>query len=114
MPRPVVVTLTPCVYLDTWDGLSNCSFESDGTAFGSALSRVRMNFKDGDGVIGKQCDSENDTITITDQDAWEFDVIAFQMILTPGVWQWSIETTDSEGDVKTRVTGTIQILSDPT
>jgi len=114
MPAPAIINLSPCVYLDTWDGLTGCSFTSDGTAFASPLSRVRMYFMDANGSVGKQCDSEDETITITDAAAWEFDVAPFLMQLAAGEWQWSIETTDSSGDVKTRVTGTIRILSDAT
>jgi hypothetical protein len=36
------------------------------------------------------------------------------MTLAIGNWYWSIETTDSESVIKTRVFGTIEILNDAT
>jgi hypothetical protein len=36
------------------------------------------------------------------------------MTLAPGNWYWSIETTDSESVIKTRVFGTLEITNDAT
>jgi len=36
------------------------------------------------------------------------------MNLAIGQWYWSIETTDSQGIIKTRVFGTIEITRDAT
>ena len=109
------ITLKPVVYKDTWDGLSEVSFTSDGTAFASELALVRMFFKDADGTVGLALTSANSTITITDAAAWEFSVNAVSpMLLAVGVWYWSIETTDDQDVIKTRVFGTIEILQDAT
>lgn len=107
--------LKPCVYLDTWDGLSNCSFSSDGTAFASSLTLVRMFFRDENSVIGLELSSANSTITIDNAAEWYFTVAPVSpMTLAPGDWYWSIETTDSEGVIKTRIFGTLEILNDAT
>lgn len=111
----VNLSISPCVYLDTWDGLSNCSFESNGTAFASSLSLVRMFFRDDNNELGLQLSSANGTITIDNAAEWYFTVHPVSpMTLSPGNWYWSIETTDSAGSIKTRVFGTIKILNDAT
>jgi hypothetical protein len=107
--------LKPCVYLDTWDGLSNCSFSSDGTAFASSLTLVRMFFRDEENAVGLELSSANSTITIDNAADWHFTIAPVSpMTLTPGNWYWSIETTDYDGTIKTRVFGTIEILNDAT
>lgn len=107
--------LQPCVYLDTWDGLSNCSFSSDGTAFASSLSLVRMFFRDEENVVGLELSSANSTITIDNAAGWQFTVNPVSpMNLAIGQWYWSIETTDYDGIIKTRVFGTIEITQDAT
>ena len=109
------VILQPCVYLDTWDGLSNCSFSSDGTAFASSLTLVRMFFRDEENVVGLELSSANSTITIDNANSWDFTVAPVSpMTLAPGNWYWSIETTDSESVIKTRVFGTLEIINDAT
>lgn len=105
------VILSPVVYLDTWDGLTNCSFSSDGTAFASPLTLVRMFFRDDDNNVGLELSSANSTITIDDANNWQFTVNQIESItLAVGFWSWVIRTTDDQGVVKTRISGTIQIL----
>ena len=107
--------LQPCVNLDTWDGLPNCSFSSDGTAFASSLTLVRMFFRDENNVIGLELSSANSTITIDNANSWQFTIEPVSpMTLAPGNWYWSIETTDSESVIKTRVFGTLEITNDAT
>jgi len=107
--------LQPCIYLDTWDGLTNVSFSSDGTAFASSLSLVRMFFRDEENVVGLELSSANSTITIDNANSWEVTINPVSpMTLAPGNWYWSIETTDAQDIIKTRVFGTIEILIDAT
>jgi len=109
------ITLTPVVYKDTWDGLTECSFSSDGTAFASPLALVRMFFKNEDGEVGLELSSANSTITIDDAAAWEFTINPVSpILLEPGQWYWSIETTDDQDIVKTRLFGSLEILGDAT
>jgi hypothetical protein len=109
------IVLTPCVNGDTWDGLTDCSFSSDGTAFSSPLSQVRMFFKNNENETGLELTSAAGTITIDNAAQWMFTVNQVNpMTLDPGLWYWSIETTDSQGVVKTRVFGILEIISDPT
>jgi hypothetical protein len=109
------ITLSPVVYRDTWDGLSNCSFSSDGNAFTSNLSVVRMFFRDENGDVGLQLSSADSEIVIDDASNWEFTVNAVSpMTLSIGVWDWSIETKDAQNIVKTRIFGSLEILDDAT
>jgi hypothetical protein len=109
------IILTPVIYGDTWDGLSDISFTSDGTAFASELASVRMFFKDSEGTTGLELSSANSNITITSAASWEFDVDAItNMPLAAGTWFWSIETTDAQNVRKTRIGGTLEVLDDAT
>jgi len=109
------INLTPVIYGDTWDGLSDISFTSDGTAFSSELSSVRMFFKDSDGATGLELTSAGGDIIITSASGWEFYVDAItNMPLAVGTWFWSIETTDAQNVRKTRIGGTLEILDDAT
>jgi hypothetical protein len=109
------IALKPVVFKDTWDGLTELSFESTGTSFASELSLVRMFFKDAEGAVGLELSSANGTITIDDATNWQFTVNPVSpMLLSIGQWLWSIETTDDQGVIKTRVFGSIEILNDAT
>lgn len=115
MSRPATVTLQPIVYNDTWRGLIDSSFFSDGTSFSSDLALVRMFFRDADGNLGLSLTSEDSTITITDAATWSFDVNAIdEFPLAVGIWYWSIETTDANDIRTTYVTGSIEVLDDAT
>lgn len=103
------------MYRDTWDGLSNVSFTSTGNAFASPLTLVRMFFRDEENVVGLELSSANSTITINNANSWQFTINPVSpMNLAIGQWYWSIETTDSQGIIKTRVFGTIEITRDAT
>lgn len=94
----------------TWDGLTECSFTSDGTAFSDTLTAVRMVFQDDDGTAQLTLTTANGTITIDDAAAWEFTVNEITSFpLSAGVYSWFIETTDSAGRVKAYVNGTIEV-----
>jgi len=91
------IALHPVVRNDTWDGLSDCSFSSDGTAFASTLATVRMSFKDSAGAVQLALSSEDsEQIEITDADAWTFDVLPRVLSMTEGAYSWGIETTAIE------------------
>ena len=105
------ITLNPVVYGNTWDGLTDCSFTSDGTAFASPLALVEMEFTDEDGAVGLLLTSANATAAIDDANAWEFTINPVEeMTLTRGIWTWAIRTTDDQDVVKTRLSGTIEIV----
>lgn len=115
MSSPAYITLSPVVYKDTWDGLTNCSFTSDGTAFADPLSTVRMHFRDADGVVGLQLTTPATGITITNAASWQFSVNPITSItLTEGPWYWSIEATDTTGRIKTYVSGVLPVILDAT
>lgn len=105
------IVLTPCPTGTTWDGLTECSFYSAGTAFAVDLESVVMEFTNNDGTVGLTLSSADNEITIDDAAAWEFTVLPIDsMPLAVGNWKWSITTTDVDGSVKRRVFGTIQII----
>ena len=108
------ITLLPVVRNDTWDGLTNCKFSSTGTAFASPLATVRMSFKDSTGAVQLALSSDVEgEITITDAEAWQFDIPGRVLSMAEGTYSWGIETTDDDGIIKTRVIGSIPILPDP-
>lgn len=115
MATPAYITLTPVVTGDTWDGLTDCSFSSTGSAFGSTLSKVRLDFKSSAGVVGQQLTTVGGGgITITDSSAWTFDVDPVIITMAAGVWSFDIETTDSAGVIKTRVGGILTVIDTST
>lgn len=74
-----------------------------------------MFFRDENNQVGLELSSANSTIIIDNAASWQFTVNPVSpMTLTAGDWYWSIETTDSQGVIKTRVFGTIEILNDAT
>lgn len=108
------ITLHPVVYRDTWDGLT-VDMSSDGTAFASNLSVVRMFFRDENGDVGLELSSADSEIVIDNASNWEFTVNAISpMTLAIGVWDWSIETKDAQDIIKTRLFGSLEILDDAT
>ena len=108
------ITLSPTVKCDSWDGLTNCSFTSDGTAFDESLLLVRMQWKDSTGATALTLSSAvSGEVTITSAANWEFEVPGRVLSLDAGIYSIGLETTDSAGIVKTRVTGTHKILADP-
>lgn len=111
MSHPNFVTLSDCPTGTTWDGLTECSMESDGTAFSDPLELIVMEFSDETGAVGLTLSSADDEITIDDADAWEFTVLPVEsMDLVPGLWSWNIRTTDSASREKQYVSGIIQII----
>ena len=111
--------LLPSVYYgSTWSGLTDCSLVSDGPTFDDPLVRVRMQFrkaKEVDAEVGLTLDSADGTITITDAEAWEFEVPPVERFtLDPGVWHWSIYTIDEANIRETYFIGTIEVLNTPT
>ena len=111
--------LLPSVYYgSTWSGLTDCSLVSDGTTFAANLTRIRMQFRRAqeiDAEVGLTLDSADGTITITDANAWEFEVPPVErFMLEPGVWHWSIYTIDAENIRGTYFIGTIEVLNTPT
>lgn len=116
MSKPAIGNLEPIVYGDTWDGLPDCSFSSNGSAFASSLALVRMFFKNADSVTGLELSSATSgQITIMDAATWAFNVEPIdEFPLAVGEWYWSIETTDADDIRKTYVAGSIEVLDDAT
>lgn len=103
------IELKPVPTGTTWDGLSNVSFSSDGSAFGSPLSAVSMTWYDvSDSAVLTL--TEFSGITITDAASWSFDIDGRLISLSAGSYYWKLKTTDAEGIVKIRLQGGIDIL----
>ena len=92
----------------TWDGLSNFSYSSDGTAFGAALVNVEMEWYDSEDAVALTL-TEVDGITISSAANWEFDIDARLISLAKGSYYWKLKTTDADGIVKIRLQGTIDV-----
>lgn len=113
MALPGQVNLTPVIQGDTWDGIT-VSMSSTGTAFSDTLATVKMTFKDSSGTLALALSSASASeILITDASAWTFNVVGRVLSLAADTYSWGIETTDSGGVIKTRLTGTLKIISDP-
>ena len=117
---PFNVTLKPIYQGNTWDGLTDCAIEDDGTETADALELVEMGWEDENGTEGLRLTSatvDNDppTITIDNAAAWKFTVLPIAVFpLAVGKWKWSIKTTDSAGRSKTYASGTKEVIHDPT
>jgi len=109
MARPATVTLTPIVEGDTWNGIT-VSWTSDGTAFADSLSAVTMEFRDQRDVLAETLTSGTSEITIDNPTTWDITVNPKILPMATGLWKWSITTTDSEGVIKTRIVGNLQII----
>jgi len=74
-----------------------------------------MFFRDENNQVGLELTSANGRITIDNAASWQFTINPVSpMNLAVGQWYWSIETTDSQSVIKTRVFGTFEVLQDAT
>lgn len=109
------IKLPDVIQGDTWDGLSQVKFTTTGNELASPLSSVRMTFRDSEGTAGLSLTSAGSNISITNAAAWTFAVLPITPFpLAAGVWNWSIECTDTQGRIKTRTAGTIRVTQDAT
>jgi len=107
-----VVKLTPVVRGDTWNGFS-LSYSSEGSAFDAILSSVSLKFLSSDGATEHELTSTGGGITIVDAVNWVIQVNSFVMTYEADVWSFAVQTTDANSAKKTRVTGTLEVLSEP-
>jgi hypothetical protein len=115
MAKPVHIELSPVVINDTWGGLTDCQFTSNGNAFSENLNEVRMHFRDSDNAIAREMNSTNGGVTIIDASNWQFTVNPItSLTFSAGTYFWSIETTDTNGKIKTYVSGTLNVVQDAT
>jgi len=109
----MIIELKPVRNGETWDGISDCSFSSTGTAFANTLAAVEIRFLSSDGATEYTRTSAAGQITITNSAAnqWKFDINAFEMTYAADTWSFAIKTTDSAGIKKIRATGTLPVTS---
>ena len=107
---PKKYDLPSIVQGDTYPAVN---FSATGTT--SALTRVRVKFKDSAGTLGLTLDSDSTGMTINDATAgaWDYDIDAISAATTAGltadVYEYGIETTDAAGTVATHFQGTWEI-----
>ena len=107
--NPKNIRLAPIVYGDTWDGLTDCQFTTDGTELDSNRASVTMVFSDSDNAVGLTLTSSNG-ITINNANEWRYTVnpiLAFPLAI--GVWYWAITCVSVDGRRKTRISGTKEV-----
>lgn len=111
MARPAQIKLPPIVHGDTWDGLS-VSLTSSGTSLANDLANVVMTFRDAS--LNKVLELVTGVnVMITYPNPWQFVIPPLTPFpLNAGTYTWNIETTDSDGIIKTYLAGTIQVLQD--
>ena len=123
---PLNITFKPIRHGDTWGGITNMQIVGAGTETSSPLSKVRMGWVDADGTLGLMLTTESGapvtgtvfgSIIIDNPapNAWLMRVNPITPFpLAVGIWSWAIETTDSDGRIKTYVAGTKEVTFDPT
>ena len=110
------ITLESVASGETWGGLTFTIDSSDDTAYASALSRVRMSWRNSAGTIAQTLDSNVSGITIevATAYAWSFTVEPSALALPAGFYTWAIEATDAASVIdKDLLSGTQQITTDP-
>ena len=110
------ITLDPVAAGETWAGLTFAINSSDDTAYASELTRVRMSWRNSEGIVAQTLDSNVSGITIEVgiAYAWKFTVEPNLLSLPSGFYTWAIETTDAAAVVdKDLISGTQQITADP-
>lgn len=113
---PYATTQLPGITtLDTFDAIHGES-SGDHPDLDSPLAQVRMFFvRHGSDQPALKLTTMNGAITITDPARHEFRVNSIPAFpLGPGSYAWSIEQTTIAGSTKTRMAGTLTVLSDPT
>lgn len=117
MPALTPYALPAIYYGSTWGGLTDCSLTSTGPTFDANLTRVHMQFRasaEVDSEVGLTLDSDDGTITITDANAWTFEVPPIERFtLAPGTWHWAIYTIDADNIRETYFIGTIEVKNTP-
>lgn len=105
--------LEPMVRGDQWRGVALIRITVDGVPPATQAVSARMQWRRSPGAaaIGHSIDSD-DGITILDDDAWTFAIVAQALPLAAGVWHYDFETTDSVGRVRTYISGTHEIQQD--
>ena len=114
MAAPGQLNLEPIVRGDTWDGIPKIVFEINGSPPPNDLAFVRMQFRQEpeSNPAGASLDSDGNGIVINDAATWDITISPTKLGLTAGKWLWDVETTDSTGEVKTYLAGTIEVLPD--
>ena len=114
MAAPAKQKLTSIVYGDTWNGISSINVQVNGEAPSSTLASARMQFRrtKQSNVIALGLSTSGGEIVIDDATNWDLSIAPIDLTLTPGVYLWDIEFTDSDDVVKTYVEGSLEILWD--
>jgi len=111
-------TLPPTSKGCTWDGLTWTvdSVTAGDTEFAAVLASARFQFKDADNVSVLSLSSASAseiTLNETAADSWSITVEPRTLTIAAGTYTYALETTDADGVIKPRMTGTIRIRPEP-
>ena len=109
---PTQSDLPCCVKNDTWTGFTDAYGSSPD---GVNLALVRVGFVNEYGATAGLTLSSavSGQITINNAAAWNYTIEPVVLNLPVGKWTYGVETTDANGYIATRVSGTIEISVDP-
>ena len=101
---------------DTFNGVTVTGVTVDGANPTTTLASTRIHFRSAPSATpaGLQLTSSGGNITISSVTTWACQVSAFSVSLTPGVWYYDWEFTDSAGAVRTYLAGKWRIAQDCT
>lgn len=111
-------TLPPTSKGCTWDGLTwTVSGVTGGdTEYAAALVSARFQLKDADNASVLSLTSATPgevTLNVTTADAWSITVEPRTLTVAAGTYTYALETTDADGTIKPRMTGSIRIRPEP-
>lgn len=115
--KPGFYKLADHVEGDTWDGVEIVVKNSaTDEPLPVPLASVRISFRKG--AFAKEArvtlDSAAGSILIEDAAGWHFRAIAQTLDLPAGTWNYDVETTDTNGRVKTYLAGTLNVVKQVT
>lgn len=120
MTTPANVTLPSFVRGDTWDGIDEITITVNDAAPPYPLASAKIEFRKGSktGDLGHTLStapqSGDGIIQVADAALWKLIVPPQDMPLTAAIWHYDIQTTDSQGTVKTYIAGTVTVEQDVT
>jgi hypothetical protein len=120
MSKPVNIPFESHYRNDTWDGVPVIGpILINGLQPAASLVSARMDFRQPvSKVLGHRLSTTpgvgEGTVTIVDATTWEMTIPEQDLPLDAGRWEWDLETTDTNGTVKTYYRGTQPVTGDKT
>lgn len=105
-------TLADAIQGNTWVGISQLDFSSDGTTFDDAIASVKFTAVDSEGAEVLAL-TDGSGITIVDADLWQIVVDPITpLTIDAGTYSYALEITDDGGTIRTWLAGTWKITAD--